>query len=80
MIAAFYYWRKTLGRIGRVSTNDLAACDPNWASLLSPREQTRLVQLLVERVNYDGHRKKVAVMFRPDGIRAFAENFGENAA
>ena len=53
----------------------LAAFDPIWASL-SPREQTRVVQLLVERVDYDGHRKKLAVTFHPDGIREFADEFG----
>ena len=29
---------------------------------------------------YDGHEGKVAVTFHPDGIREFADEFGEDAA
>lgn len=50
----------------------LAAFDPVWESL-SPREQTRVVQLLVERVDYDGHKEKVAITFHAEGLRVFAE-------
>jgi site-specific DNA recombinase len=52
----------------------LARLDPVWNSL-TPREQTRVVELLVERVDYDGARGKVAVTFHPNGIRDFGEQF-----
>ncbi|MEO2035921.1 MAG: recombinase family protein [Planctomycetaceae bacterium] len=50
--------------------------DPMWESL-SPREQARLLQLLIERVEYDGDGGTVSVTFRPSGIKALAE---ENTA
>ncbi len=45
--------------------------DPVWDSLL-PRERVRVIQLLVERVVYNGTNGKVSVSFRPTGIRALA--------
>jgi site-specific DNA recombinase len=59
----------------------LARFDPVWNSL-TPREQARVVELLVERVDYDGARGKVAVTFHPNGIRDFGEQFAnaEDAA
>jgi site-specific DNA recombinase len=49
----------------------LAAFGPAWDALV-PREQARLVALLVERVVYDGARGTVAVTFRPAGIRCLS--------
>jgi site-specific DNA recombinase len=49
----------------------LAAFEPVWESL-TPREQTRIVQMLVERVDYDGARGKVAITFHPTGIKTLA--------
>ncbi len=49
----------------------LSAFDPLWASL-SPREQARVVQLLVERVDYDGAAGTLAVTFQPAGLKALA--------
>jgi len=57
----------------------LSLFDPVWASL-TPREQARIVQLLVERVDYDGKTGTVAVTFRPTGIKALAEKAAEDAA
>ena len=37
------------------------------------REQARAIQLLIERVDYDGGRGKVSVAFRPTGIKALAK-------
>ena len=58
------------------SEDDLVAAlrrfDPIWETL-SPREQARIVHLLVERVAYDGAKGTVAVTFRPGGIRALTE-------
>lgn len=42
-----------------------------WGSL-TPREQVRVVQLLVERVDYDGSKGKVSISFRPAGIKTLA--------
>jgi len=54
----------------------LAAFDPVWEAL-TPAEQARLVALLVERVDYDGARGKVAITFRPTGPQALtAEGTG----
>jgi site-specific DNA recombinase len=50
----------------------LAVFDPVWDSL-TPREQARIVQLLVERVDYNGATGKVAITFHPSGIKTLAE-------
>jgi len=61
----------------------LAAFDPVWEAL-TPREQARLIELVVERVDYDGAAGKVSISFRPTGIKALtdksAEIQAENAA
>ena len=46
----------------------LSQFDPVWESL-APREQARVVQLLVERVAYDGRDGQISVTFRPTGIK-----------
>jgi site-specific DNA recombinase len=53
----------------------LQSFDPVWETL-SPREQARVVHLLVERVAYDGAEQKVAVTFRPGGIKVLAQEVG----
>jgi site-specific DNA recombinase len=55
---------------------------PVWDSL-TPREQARIVQLLVQRVDYDGAEGRVAITFHPSGIKTLADelaqqNQGEN--
>ncbi len=54
------------------ATRALAAFDPVWGSL-TPREQARVIDLLVERVEYDGAAKTVSVTFHPTGIKVLAE-------
>lgn len=49
----------------------LAVFDEIWSCLL-PREQERVIGLLVERVDFDGERQTVAITFRPTGIRSLA--------
>jgi site-specific DNA recombinase len=49
----------------------LADFDALWDSL-APREQARVVELLVERVAYDGHAGNIAITFRPAGIKTLA--------
>jgi site-specific DNA recombinase len=56
----------------------LSVFDPVWETL-SPREQARIIQLLVERVDYDGKRGTVSVTFRPSGIKTLAKQFEEAA-
>ncbi len=50
----------------------LAALDPLWEAL-SPPEQARIVELLVERVDYDGASGKVAITFDHSGIKTLAD-------
>jgi site-specific DNA recombinase len=45
---------------------------PVWESL-APREQARLVQLLIEKVEYDGVNGRVSITFYPAGIRTLAD-------
>ena len=47
----------------------LAEFDVLWASL-TPKEQARIIQLLVSRIEYDGGTGTVSITFRPSGIRA----------
>ena len=50
----------------------LALFDPVWDTL-APREQRRVLQLLVERVDYDGEQNTVAITFHPAGIKTLAD-------
>jgi site-specific DNA recombinase len=60
---------------GRITEHEVAAAlgsfDPVW-NALSPREQARIIQLLVERVDYDGAHGKVAITFHATGFKALA--------
>ena len=53
--------------------------DTLWSNLI-PREQARLLNLLIERVDYDGEAGSVAVTFRPSGIRSLIARQLEEAA
>jgi site-specific DNA recombinase len=50
----------------------LVSFDPLWEAL-TPSEQTRIIQLLVERVDYDGGRGTIALTFHPAGIKTLAQ-------
>lgn len=52
-------------------TAALADFDAVWAGL-APREQARVIELLVERVAYDGNSGHLAITFRPSGIKSLA--------
>lgn len=58
-----------------VSEREMAAAlslfSPVWDQL-TPREQCRVMNLVVERVGYDGDAGSVALTFRPNGIHALA--------
>ena len=56
----------------------LAQFDDLWTAL-TPKEQVRVLQLLIERVEYDGEAGTVSVTFQPTGIRAL-EGHGQEAA
>jgi site-specific DNA recombinase len=57
----------------------LSLFDPVWESL-TPAEQARVVQLLVERVDYDGARGRVAITFHETGIRTLADEIARSNA
>jgi site-specific DNA recombinase len=40
---------------------------------LAPREQARLVQLLIEKVDFDGANARVAITFYAAGIKTLAD-------
>jgi site-specific DNA recombinase len=48
--------------------------DHAWTTL-APRDQARLVRLLIERVDYDGKAGKLALLLRPRGVERLAEEF-----
>jgi site-specific DNA recombinase len=54
----------------------LSAFDPVWETL-TPREQARIVQLLVERVDYDGAEGRVSITFHPCGIKTLADELAQ---
>ena len=56
----------------------LSVFDPVWDSL-TPREQARIVQLLVERVDYDGTQNQLSITFHPSGIRRWPTNWPSTA-
>ena len=55
------------GEVGKA----MAMFDPVWESL-TPHEQSRVVNLLVERVDYNGATGKVAITFHASGIKTLA--------
>ncbi len=57
----------------------LTSFDAVWESLI-PREQARIVQLLVERVDYDGVEGKVSITFQPSGIQTLADELSQQSA
>ncbi len=51
----------------------LAAFDPVWEQLTSA-EQARIIQLLIDRIDYDGGTGNLDITFRPSGVRTLVEN------
>jgi site-specific DNA recombinase len=54
----------------------LADFDAVW-DCLAPREQARVIELLVECVAYDGEGGNISITFRPSGIKALAGELAE---
>ena len=48
--------------------------DQLW-NVLAPREQARLLELLIERVQYDGENGRVSITFHPCGLRSLTGGF-----
>ena len=59
------------GAVGRV--REFAYAEPP----APPREQERVVQLLVERIEYDGSKNKVTITFQPTGIQTLANELAQ---
>jgi site-specific DNA recombinase len=57
----------------------LSVFDPIWETL-GPKARARIIQLLVERVDYDGKAGTIAVTFRPNGIKTLVQQQLEEAA
>ena len=53
--------------------------DPVW-NALAPREQQRVLNLLVQRVEYNGESGNVEITFEPNGFDVFLEQFSERLA
>lgn len=74
--------REELTRLerGMIDENEaaraLAAFDPVWETL-TLREQARVLNLLVQRVDYDGDKGTVAVTFHPAGIETLSREVAE---
>tara|TARA_R110000782_G_scaffold30348_6_gene75507 strand:+ start:1202 stop:2794 length:1593 start_codon:yes stop_codon:yes gene_type:complete len=56
-----------------------AGFDAVWSNLI-PREQARLLKLLIEVVHYDAANSSIEVTFRPSSIRAFMDRVKTEAA
>jgi site-specific DNA recombinase len=57
----------------------LADFDPVWSALM-PREQERVLRLLVESVTYDGAKGAIAIAFHSAGIKTLSEQFNGRTA
>lgn len=55
----------------------LADFDP-LCNALTLREQSRILKLLIERIEYDSKHGDVAITFRPSGIRNLLDQSTEN--
>ncbi|MFO7654126.1 MAG: hypothetical protein R6X25_09925 [Candidatus Krumholzibacteriia bacterium] len=75
--------RDELARLGRDLLDEdeairaLAAFDPVWETL-TLREQARVLQLLIQRVDYDGDKGTVSVTFHPAGIETLSREYADS--
>ena len=54
----------------------LADFDSVW-DCLAPREQARVIELLIDRVTFDGDGGNVSITFRPSGIKTLASELAD---
>ncbi|KAA5535675.1 hypothetical protein FYK55_28400 [Roseiconus nitratireducens] len=52
----------------------LTQFDGVWAAL-PPRDQARIVELLIERIVYDGRGGDLSITYLPTGVRSLADEF-----
>jgi len=77
--------RDELATLGRELVDEkeairaLAAFDPVWETL-TLREQARVLNLLIQRVDYDGDKGTVSVTFHPTGIETLSREMAEENA
>jgi len=77
--------REELTRLerGMIDENEasraMAAFDPVWETL-TLREQARVLNLLIQRVDYDGDKGTVSVTFHPTGIETLSREFAKEVA
>jgi len=57
----------------------LAEFEGVWSSL-TPKEQARLMRMLVQRVDYDATKGKVSITFHPLSLRSIGQSGGEEDA
>ncbi|MFN7022632.1 MAG: hypothetical protein ACK4WH_15085, partial [Phycisphaerales bacterium] len=57
----------------------LGEFDGVWSSL-SPREQARLMRMLVQRVDYDATKGSISITFHPLGLRSIGQRGAEEEA
>lgn len=57
----------------------LTSFDPIWESM-TLREQIRLIQVVVQRVDYDGETGRVTITFNPIGVKRRAEHATKDLA
>ena len=57
----------------------LGEFDGVW-SRLSPKEQARLMRMLVQRVDYDATKGSVSITFHPLGLRSIGQRVGEEVS
>jgi site-specific DNA recombinase len=61
---------------GEEVSNALTNFEAVW-DCLAPREQVRIVELLVERVAYDSAGGNISITFRPSGIQVLGSEFAK---
>jgi hypothetical protein len=54
----------------------LRGFDSGW-KCLSPREQSRILELLIERVEFNGESGQVSIMFRSTGFHGLIERLAQ---
>jgi hypothetical protein len=57
---------------GKDLKNAFSLFDSVW-EMLFPKEQTRIMQLLTERIDYNADRETLAITFSPTGIMALSK-------
>ncbi|MGV3483333.1 MAG: recombinase family protein [Planctomycetaceae bacterium] len=53
--------------------------DDLWREI-PPREQSRVIELLMDKISYDGHAGKLSISYRPNGIQSLVGGRVEDAA